>query len=295
MDNEMNGFDYYLYGKRLKEATRKSILKQIQAFKQWVEAEQIPDITEVSYSDVMAYVKHCTTQNNTQKTIALKLGFLNHYFMWLIKEGEMKENPVSNIKVQGIKRKKLHHLFTTAELEQMYHEYEATGSTGARNRVILGLIVYQCLRMEEITQLTLKDLQLKDGKVNVKGSRKTNSRALKLEAQQMADLLEYLSNGRKELMEQTGKQTDQVFLSAGTGEQLFNTMQYLLKQLRKQNTKVMDWKQLRASVISNWVKQYGLRKAQYMAGHRYVSSTEAYKQQDMDELKGDIDQYHPIQ
>lgn len=295
MDNEMNGFDYYLYGKRLKEATRKSIIKQVEAFKQWVEAEQIPDITEVSYNDVMAFVKHCTTQNNTQKTIAMKLTFLNHYFMWLIKEGEMKENPVSNIKVQGIRRKKLHHLFTTAELELIYQQYEATGSTGARNRVILGLVVYQSLRMEEITQLTLKDLQLKEGKVHVRGSRKTNSRALKLEAQQMVDLLEYLSNGRKELLEQTGKHTDQLFISCGTGEQLFNTMQYLLKQLRRQHTKVMDWKQLRASVISNWVKVHGLRKAQYMAGHKYVSSTEAYKQHDIDGLRGDIDQFHPIQ
>ncbi|TDO28705.1 integrase/recombinase XerD [Sediminibacterium goheungense] len=295
MDNEMNGFDYYLYGKRLKEATRKSIIKQVQAFKQWVEAEQIPDVTEVSYNDVMAYVKYCTTQNNAQKTIAIKLTFLNHYFMWLIKEGEMNENPVSNIKVQGIRRKKLHHLFTTAELELIYQQYEATRSTGARNRVILGLVVYQSLRMEEITQLTLKDLQLKEGKVHVRGSRKTNSRALKLEAQQMVDLLEYLSNGRKELLEQTGKHTDQLFISSGTGEQLFNTMQYLLKQLRNQHTKVMDWKQLRASVISNWVKVHGLRKAQYMAGHKYVSSTEAYKQHDIDGLRGDIDQFHPIQ
>jgi len=107
MDNERQ-FDYYLYGKRLSEASRKSIIKQVNAFRQWLEGQSIPDITEVSYNDVMAYVKHCRNAGNTQKTIALKLGFLHHYFMWLIKEEEIKENLTSNIRVQGIQRKHLH-------------------------------------------------------------------------------------------------------------------------------------------------------------------------------------------
>lgn len=293
MDNERQ-FDYYLYGKRLSEASRKSIIKQVTAFVQWLEGQSIPEVTEVGYNDVMAYVKHCKGEGNTQKTIALKLSFLHHYFMWLIKEGERKENPVSNIRVQGIQRKHLHHYLKKEELDALYHSYDEPGAAGTRNRVMLGMIVYQALRVEELTNLTLKSLQLKEGKIRVESGRKTNARTLTLEPHQIIDLLEYISNTRKELLEQTGKVTELLLMSSGTGDKLFNTLQHILKRVKHQHKEVKDWKQLRASVIAYWIAVHGLRKAQYLAGHRFISSTEEYQQQDLDELQGDIDKFHPF-
>lgn len=293
MDNETQ-FDYYLYGKRLSEASRKSIIKQVKAFLLWMEAESIPDITAVSYNDVMAYVKHCKSAGNTSKTIALKLTFLNHYFMWLVKEEEIKENPVTNIRVQGIQRKHLHHYLKKEELDNLYHAFNPMGAAGMRNKVLLGMVVYQALRVEELTNLAVKSLQLKEGKIRVEGGRKANTRTLTLEAHQVVDLLQYISEARKELLEQTGKETDQLFTSSGTGDKLLNTMQYILAQVKKQHPEVKDWKQLRASVIAYWIAVHGLRKAQYLAGHRYISSTEEYQQQDLDELQEDIDKFHPF-
>ena len=293
MDNEQQ-FDYYLYEKRLSEASRKSIIKQVNSFLLWMESESIPDITAISYNDIMAYVRCCKNAGNTSKTIALKLIFLHHYFMWLVKEEEIKENPVSNIRVQGIQRKHLHHYLKKEELDNLYHEFNPMGAAGMRNKVLLGMIVYQALRVEELTNLTVKSLQLKEGKIRVEGGRKTNARTLTLEAHQVVDLLQYISEARKELLEQTAKETDQLFTSSGTGDKLLNTLQYILAQVKKQNKEVKDWKQLRASVISYWVAVHGLRKAQYLAGHRYISSTEEYQQQDLDELKGDIDKFHPL-
>jgi len=52
--------------------------------------------------------------------------------------------------------------------------------------------------------------------------------------------------------------------------------------------------QIRASVITRWVQEHDLRKAQYPAGHRHVSSTEAYKQQLIDELQADVKKFHPF-
>lgn len=42
------------------------------------------------------------------------------------------------------------------------------------------------------------------------------------------------------------------------------------------------------------VPVYDLRKAQYLAGHRHVSSTESYKQQVLDELQVDVKKFHPF-
>jgi integrase/recombinase XerD len=215
--------------------------------------------------------------------------------MWLVKEEEIKDNPVSNIRIKGIHRKHLHHYLKKEELDRLYQEFNPTGVAGVRNKVILGMVVYQALRVEELTSLTLKVLQLKEGKIRIEGSRKTNARTLSLEPHQIIDLLEYISNARKDLLEQTGKITDQLFISSGSGDKLLNTLQSILAQVKKQSKEVKDWKQIRASVISYWIAVYGLRKAQYLAGHRFISSTEEYKSQDLDELQGDIDKFHPLQ
>jgi len=36
------------------------------------------------------------------------------------------------------------------------------------------------------------------------------------------------------------------------------------------------------------------RETQYMAGHRYISSTEAYQQNELEELSEEVGQYHPF-
>jgi integrase/recombinase XerD len=294
MDNELK-FDYYLMTQRLAEASRKSIIKQVNAFLEWLEGESIPDVTEVNYNDIMAFVKHCGASGNSQKTIAIKLAFLNHYFMWLVKEGQMLERPTSNIHIKGIQRKHLHHVLKAEQLEALYNSFDSADPSGMRNKVLLGMIVYQALRVEELTNLTVADILVREGKVRINSGRKTSGRAIKLEPHQIVDLLEYMGSARKELLAQTGKSTNQLFLSSGTGSQLLNTLQYILTQLKKRNPAVKNWKQIRASVISHWITIYGLRKAQYLAGHRHISSTEEYKQQDLDELQGDIDKFHPLQ
>ncbi|MCP4457928.1 MAG: hypothetical protein GY816_07890, partial [Cytophagales bacterium] len=48
------------------------------------------------------------------------------------------------------------------------------------------------------------------------------------------------------------------------------------------------------SVITKWVKTHNLRKAQYLAGHRFIGSTESYQENDMEGLIEKINQYHPL-
>lgn len=52
--------------------------------------------------------------------------------------------------------------------------------------------------------------------------------------------------------------------------------------------------QIRNSVIVNWLKIHNLRKTQYLAGHRYISSTERYKQDNLESLHEMINSFHPI-
>ncbi len=47
-------------------------------------------------------------------------------------------------------------------------------------------------------------------------------------------------------------------------------------------------------MVQSWVKMYNLRKAQYLAGRQYISTTEGYLQNDMEGLKEEVQQFHPM-
>jgi site-specific recombinase XerC len=92
------------------------------------------------------------------------------------------------------------------------------------------------------------------------------------------------------------KQSDKLLVSGGAGQSIQNALQRLTKQLQKyEGCKIKNLQQIRASVITHWLKLYNLRQVQYMAGHRFVSSTEAYMVNDLEGLLEDINKFHPME
>ena len=83
-------------------------------------------------------------------------------------------------------------------------------------------------------------------------------------------------------------------MEVGAGQRLNNALNKLLEQTTKLAPKVKTLQQLRASVITHWIKTLNLREAQHRAGHRYVSSTEAYLINDLGGLAEDAARFHPI-
>ena len=75
---------------------------------------------------------------------------------------------------------------------------------------------------------------------------------------------------------------------------IFCFKQYDFKGDFELNPSVLNAKQIRASVITKWLKMYNLREVQYLAGHRYISSTESYLQNDLEGLKEEVQQFHNI-
>ena len=163
-----------------------------------------------------------------------------------------------------------------------------------RNKVIAGLMLFQSLDTKDLKLLAVNDVKLREGKLFIPGTRRSNERELKLEALQIMGMMDYLLTTRKELLKLTGKETGQLFISIGASDRFQNMMVYLIKKLHAINPKVTSAKQLKASVIVHWLKLYNLRQVQYMAGHRYVSSTEGFLVNEMDGMIEDIEKYHPI-
>lgn len=296
----MEIFTEYLTVKGYSSSSRQSIINTVKRFTVWSEEQGI-ELHLITYNDMLAYVSYCKKQGNKQRTLQVTIGCISHYYTFLISRKELTENPCSNVTIKGIKRKILHDIFTPDELDGIYKTFVASapakgiGSslTHKRNKVIAGLLIYQGLRTEEVARLKVADVIMKEGKIFITGSRRTNEREMLLQAHQLYDVMDYINETRKLLVTVTGKNTDALFVSLGSSDKVGNAIDKMVANLKKQNAKIKDAKHLRASVISNWLKIYNIRKVQHMAGHRYVSSTEAYQVNNMDGLKEDVNRYHP--
>lgn len=300
-------FTQYLLLKGYSTTTTKRYVKDVEIFIKWAEKENV-QIKQVSYSDVLHYIQG-KREHVKQRTISTTVNSIKHYFNFLAITDQTIENPTTQIQIKGVKRKTLYHILSKQELESLYNNFELPEEnskyknqnwfktsvlTSKRNKVILGLIIYQGLGSTELGQLTEKDIKLRDGKIYIAGTRKSNEREMKLEAHQVLDIMEYTLKTRQEILKLNNKQSEMLFVSAGESEHFRSIINKLIKKLNKQSSKVTSVLQIRTSVITHWLKLHNLRQVQYMAGHRYVSSTEAFFVNDLDDLQEDIAKFHPI-
>lgn len=299
-------FTNYLLKKGYSDTTIRSFTGDVKKFKTWLEKESM-EIENVSYNDITSYLQSFT--GITQHTKGCYLRGVKQYFNFLIQKEERTDNPIEFIQLKGLKRKTLYDILNRQELDSLYHNYTLPDETGKdknqnwfkakvlaqqRNKVVLGLLLYQGLDSKDFKLLTVSDIKLREGKVYIPGTRRSNERELKLEAMQIMEVMEYLTKTRNELLRLTGKSSEQLFISVGSSDKFNNILHYLVKRLQRINPKVTLFKQLRSSVIVHWLKLYNLRQVQYMAGHRYVSSTEQFLVNEMDSMIEDIEKYHPI-
>lgn len=296
----MNTYKNYLLSKGFSTATSESYYKSLLQYIVWTENNKI-EAEQSTYNELISYVQHLKNKGVKQRTIQLNITSLKHYFNWLVKRELRDSNPTLNINIKGIKRRKLYNIINKIVLEKIYYNYEVeklnnkeNQNIAKRNKIILGLIIYQGLGTLELNRLEVVDVKLREGKIYIKQSRRSNARTLKLEAHQILDFMEYTLKIRAELLAENNRETDLLFISKGTGNHLQNAIQKLLQKLKKKHTEIESLKQIRASVITHWVKNYNLREAQYFAGHRYVSSTESYLINDLESLQEEVNKYHPI-
>jgi integrase/recombinase XerD len=299
-------FTNYLLKKNYSNTTIESFIADVRKFKAWLKKENM-EIENIGYNDITSYLQ--SFGNITQHTKGCYLRGVKQYFNFLIQQEERKDNPTEFIQLKGLKRKTLYDILNRQELDKLYSSYTLADETSKdknqnwfkakllaqqRNKVVLGLLLYQGLDSKDFKLLTVKDIKLREGKVYVPGTRRSNEREIKLEAMQIMDVMEYLTKTRNEILKLTNKESEQLFVSIGSSDKFNNILHYLIKSLQQINPKVTLFKQLRASVIVHWLKLYNLRQVQYMAGHRYVSSTEQFLVNEMDGMIEDIEKYHPI-
>lgn len=306
--DNLNGFKAYLKQKENNAAsTIDQKIIQITFFFNWMETENL-HLSEIRYTDLLSFIDYKREKGKSKKQINHALRSVRNYYEYQKKEGKLKINPASNLHLKE-KRKRLPPAAIDYRLlENIYKWYPCKTLRQKRNKVILSLLIYQGLSTEDLQAIEPGNIDLKKGKIRIKGNRRRNSRNLELKPFQILEIHEYLKTTRIKIQKEIYKPKparkpdninhqeikDRLFISINGSENIKNSLHHLFKEIKEIYPEIQNVKQIRASVISYWLKNYNLREVQYMAGHKYVSSTERYQLGNIDQLQDKIEKLHPL-
>jgi len=286
----LKGFKTYLDKQGNDKSTVCQKLNYTGYFLKWLDKERLLE-GETTYNDLMEFINWCKLESKSKRHINTIIRSVRNYYDYLKTNQAEIINPAANLHLKGIKHKLPHDILSIEMLEEIYNAYPVIDNRTQRNKIMLGLFIYQGITTGELKKLQAAHVNLKSGKIFIPGSRHSNSRTLELRSFQVLDLHEYIRHIRSKFLT---RPVDQLFISAEGNMNLKNSVHHLFRAIKRINPAIKNAKQIRASGITHWLKTHNLRQVQYMAGHRYVSSTERYQLNNLEGLKDQVDKYHPL-
>ncbi len=320
---EMKGFKKYLEGKKYYPSTVKQTITKVNKFEEWLQSKygwSFEEFENVEYKHLLDYVQHEQKRGISTGTLHKSISSISRYFEFLNKENDIKNNPARTLRIKGRAKKITQNPLKYEELEKLYQGYKElikepqTANINTpkhlqqrsilaqqRNTIVVGLLIYQGLTSGELERLSVEDINLTAGTIYIAGSAKSNSRTLQLNTQQVLPLYSYIHGGTREKLMAlpvvglpSNYREEEYFKNSLLVGKMYGVVKSLLEILRGINPQVKNAQHIRASVILNWLRQHNKRRVQYMAGHRYIDSTEKYAVQEMETLTDQLSKHHPF-
>ena len=310
----MEDFKNYLQQQDKSPVTIKEYARQVSLFISWYGDQDTINVQKKDILNYLSYLKH----HKNHQAVSSNHGLiaLRHSFDCLVGQGIICLNPTALIKLRGVKKRRLHYIYTPEELTELadsYYQlyvkaaeekslsgirptlYKESCHTKTRNHVMLLFFIHQGLTTREVLHLQTEDIDLYKATVTVQTTTRGRDRILPLHATQTGTLIRYM-NGIRPLL--TGKsQSGTLFLPVrqdNSEKHATRALIQLTTALKRIDRHFVSLAQIRASLITYWIRTYGLRKAQYMAGHKSIISTEEYLPNHIEELAEDITKFNPF-
>ena len=294
-------FKEYLQQRRYRESTVNGHLQNIKYFLQWWESPSSGGVGEawnISYNDLLNYVQYEQQRNKDVSTINLRISSISKYFEFLKEEGSITRNHAITLRIKGKAKTVIQNPLKYDELLNLYNVYKAIEKrvpqhikeksqlAKQRNIIITGLLIWQGLHSGELEKLEVNHINLNEGIIYIPSTARSNSRELKLSTQQILTLHTYIHGGTRDKLKPTADE-----LIPGNVHNLINL---LAEELKGINPQIKNALHIRASVILHWLRQHNKRQVQYMAGHKYITSTEMYQVQELETLTDQLTKHHPF-
>lgn len=282
--------NYCFFEKGLSDKTNESYRNDLDVYKEFLANRGVYTVKSISSDDIKDFLKERNGIEETT-TIAHNLTVIKNFHSYLL-----RQNIVNNDVSEFIERPKLRkYLPKTLSMEDVDRLLDIKLITpfDYRNKAMLELLYGTGLRVSELINLTLTDIDYTNCIIRVIG-KGNKEREIPLGEYSINYIKEYLKVRDKLL--KNGVNSDKLFLNnhgkGMTRQGFFKNLKLILKE-KGLNPEVSPHT-LRHSFATHLLSHGAdLRSIQEMLGHSDISTTKIYTKVSDDQVKIDYDTYHP--
>ena len=286
IDNLIEDFlRYLLIDKGYSKNTISSYRIDLERFNEYFKNK---GINEIDNSDLKKYIK---SLDLNEKSISRTISSLKSFYKFLIIEKIVKNNPTDGLYMPKVK-KSLPNIMSVEDVTKLL-DIKLDDHFSYRNKAMLELMYATGLRVSELVELKLNDIDFSDDIIRIMG-KGSKERIIPIGDIALAYLEEYINNHRSLMLK--GNSCDYVFLNNHGKKMTRQGFFKIIKKIAKDvgiNSEISPHT-LRHSFASHLLK-YGadLRTIQELLGHSDISTTQVYTHIANEELRKNYDEYHP--
>lgn len=275
--------EYLKYQKNYSDYTILSYQNDIEEFFEYISREAL-NFEDIEYSDLRFYLMYLKEEkNDNNSSIDRKLSALRGFYKYLANEGVVKSNVFSL--VNGPKKeKKLPRYFEYNELEELFNVPDVSTSLGQRDLLLLELLYATGVRVGELTNIKIKDIDLSSKSILILG--KGNKERIVTYGDYCEEILKrYLDDGYVLL---NTKNSEYLFLNKNGGCLTERGVRYILDQIIKQTSinKNISPHMIRHSFATHLLNEgCDLTTVQKLLGHESIKATQIYTHVTTDRLR----------
>ncbi|HCJ91351.1 MAG: site-specific tyrosine recombinase XerD [Acidaminococcaceae bacterium] len=277
----------------LSENTQLSYLRDLRLFCKALRLEE-KDLSKVERQQIVRYVTDLKMKGRAAATIARKLAALKAFYRFMVQEDYMSSDPAEAVEA-GTKGTHLPKVLTEEEVEALLSAPDLATAEGLRDRALLEMLYATGMRVSEIVNLKVENVNLEMKYVLVFG-KGSKERIVPLGSVAAGYLERYLKEARPTFFVKDEEDPQTVFLGLG-GQGLTRQRVWELIGQYGRNAGILKHispHMLRHSFATHLLDNGAdLRSVQEMLGHADISTTQIYTHLTNKRLRAVYDKAHP--
>lgn len=158
--------NYIRNEKNLSENTIQAYLSDIKQYKEFLLKSEV-DIIEANNTNVLMYLLNLQKLEKSSATISRHLASIRSFYDYLEAHGLISENPTYNLKVPR-KKKKQPKILEEQDIIKLINMPDTKTEKGLRDKIILQVAYFTGLRVSELSELSIKDIDLINNSISIK-------------------------------------------------------------------------------------------------------------------------------
>lgn len=294
MEQEIELFIRFLATERgLSDNYQLSTRRSLAEFASWCSsAREITAAPAVTLPLITDYLAHRKRGGLAASSIKLIVVALKIFFRFLAAKGRLERDPTETLTLPRIERY-LPETLNEMDVEQLINSVNTAQPRGLRDRAMLELLYASGLRISELANARLENLNLDERILRVTG-KGNKTRLVPVGRRACEALAAYLSTERSKLVKP--RSGSEIFLSArGTKLTTVRLWQIVKERARHSGLEANIYPHLLRHSFATHLLGNGadLRIIQEMLGHADISTTQVYTHVDQQRLKAVHRKFHP--